>query len=369
MFKLPYIARSTSYAWSSGAPISPDLSFLNSGPAMQSPEIQKLRLRFNGVATTGAGGSFPDRTQVQVFQQVQLTDPKGIRINALGSSLRQLMQREEGNGSRDGATIAASQTTVAFDVELTISFSPARSRTPQDWRMAVSDLVNGAGKLDLNMASTNQISANVTIVSGTVQVWAEIVDGGEPTSKMRQSIIEVGMTTTDFPYAVRGLLVDAWFRAQDSDIYAATTLAAQNITSAQMMFSAYPSAVLNDIYQKQFYSVATNDDVVAGYAHNVFAMPRHAKATQLVELDVLQIQISGTLPTNGRAVIVAITKRNEQQDARRLGYKDFATAAKVLDSARVRAAPGSPPPIAGVGSTAASLPIAPITGGSQKKSG
>src|ERR1041384_4286764 len=100
-FRTPYIARSTSYVWASGATISPDLSFLNSGPPMKSPEIQKLRLRFNGVATTGAGGTFPGRTQCQVFQQVQLTDPKGIRINCLGSTVRQLMQREDGASARD----------------------------------------------------------------------------------------------------------------------------------------------------------------------------------------------------------------------------------------------------------------------------
>jgi len=366
-FRTPYIARSTSYAWASGVPISPDLSFLNSGPPMKSPEIQKLRLRFNGVATTGAGGTFPDRTQAQVFQQVQLTDPKGIRINCLGSTLRQIMQREDGDGARDGATIAASQSSVTFDVELAIPFQPKRARTPQDWRAAVSDFVNGAGKLDLNMTTATGISANVTINSGTVQVWAEIVDGGEPSAKSRLQIIETGMTTTDFPYAVRGLLVDAWFRAQDSDIYAATTLAAQNITSAQLMYSAYPSQVLDDIYLKQEDSLAPNDDVVAGYAHNVFAMPRNAKMTQLAELDVLQVQISGSLPTNARMVVVTLTKRNENQLAKALGFKDIHAVAGLLDKAKVKGSNGTNPAAVANAAMAAYLPLGALPGGSSQK--
>lgn len=352
----PYIARSTAYTWSSGSPISPDLSFLASGPPMASPEIQNLRIRVQLNLTTGGGGGVAGRAMCQAVQQVQLTDPRGVRVNCLGSSIRQIMQREFGAGAGDPADLAAGQAGASRTVELVIPFSPRRMRTAEDYRPSVTDFVNGAGKLDINMATATQINANTTINSATVEVWAEIVDGGGPKSKPRLTYYDYGQTTTDFPFPVRGLLLDAWMRARDADIDSATTLSTQNITSAQLYYSNYASELLNDIYRKQPPSLATNDDVVAGYAHNIFVSHDNLKLSQLPFLDVLQVRIDGSLPTSSRIVMAVITKRSEEAMARQLGFDSFGEAAGHLGQLQVDGDDGTRS-LASTGAMGAFLPV------------
>jgi hypothetical protein len=334
----PYLAQSTSYPWTSGTPITVDLGFLNTAPNFDAPEIRELRFSVAGTVTVAAANTFRGRAMAQFFQQTLLDDIRGNRINCLGSSIRQIQQREYGAAYTDPADIVGLQTGVAWGVQLVVSFEPRRANKPSDYRIPVIDLTGPGGKLIINTTTATGINANVTILTANVQVFAVVVDGGKPTVRSRLSWIDLGAPIQDQLYPINGLMLEFWARQSDVLIEAGTAFTAQKITSNGLYIASVQDTVLNDDYFRQLFSRNAADDWNAGLAVNVYSARNDQSLDMLGEFGSVQFKTDlSSMPAGARVVIGSITRRTREQAAQALGF----TGADAVEDATRAVAQGA----------------------------
>lgn len=316
--RAPYLARSASRSVAIGA-LSFDVSFLGQGPKMEAPEIEYFVFRYNGQINIPGGKTVVAREIAQVFQRIFVTDALGDRVNISGATARQIEQREYGTGSIDPAGAAGANATFAVDLRLTLPFAPRRLQEPDDTRIPLSDILENGGQIRAQLQSLPSGNATLVTTTGSVEVYARIVDAGEKRATSRLRYRDYVVNGQDFRYAVEGLLVDAWLSNTEANIAANTTVPTQSFLSDSLGYQSYDDTVLRREYECALQSLATNDDVIAVLAQNFYCSRKFTSQAEMFNLNLVQVRLSAA-PTAGSVLAIAsITGKSKVMTANALG--------------------------------------------------
>lgn len=362
--RAPFIVRLSSRPWAASGQIAFDVSGLTAHPPMDAPELQGLRLRYSGTVHIAAGKTMRGRVLVgNIMSRLFVNDAFGQKINMSTYSLRQWAQRILGTGFADPADIVNGGGAADFsvDVELYIPFELRKGQVPADTRCPVSDIAGQGGQLRIQTASGTLTNSDGTTGSsvnagGTLEVWGNIIDAGTRSANSRLQLVDYNVTGQDFRYSVSGLLLEMWLSEQASDIDVLTAITAQSFISSDLGYASYDSQVLNDWYRNQLFSVSAADDIlVGGVALNFFTSANFQSLMELPDLELVQLRLSTTAPTNGVVCIASITQRAPVQTAAALGVAPAALPA-IESAARTDGKDGGVPYVDG-GKSSTFLPV------------
>jgi hypothetical protein len=303
---MSYILRSRAFPFSANGRIPVDLAFLAPAQgAMKVPEISALVLRVNCLVDV-AGAALAADDQCRALDDVRVRDQGGDRIALRGIELREVQLEESGSSYADPPAlgIGLNQT---MEFTISIPLSPARAARGADFRINVAELLNG-GEILLGCPPA-AFAANGTIVSGTYEVYATIVDGMHPEAKSRATWIAYNATNAEDYYPVFGALRSAFAIAPDTT-GAASMTSIDTLDSTTLGYVAIPRTVLAEVYRQGSYSLdATVDNVTQGNCFSIVAPTRHGKQTVMPGAGRVHVRFSAAPPTNSRVVINAITDR------------------------------------------------------------
>lgn len=343
---MSYILRSRAFPFSANGRIPIDLAFLAPAQgAMKSPEIASLTLRVNCVVDV-VGAALVGEDMCRALDDVRVRDQGGDRVALRGIELREVQLEESGSTFADPPSlgIGAGQT---MEFTISIPLSPARAARSADFRINVAELLNG-GEILLGCPAA-AFAANGTILSGTYEVYAVIVDGLHPEAKSRATWIGYNATNAEDYYPVFGALRSAFAIAPDTT-GAASMTTIDTIDSTTLGYVAIPRSVLAEVYRQGAYSLdAATDNVTQGNAFSIIAPTRHGKQTTMRGAGRVHVRFSSALPTNSRVVICAITDRVASNSRAILGADLGKLAAETTSGRRLVTSLSS--------ATAARLPV------------
>lgn len=353
------VFRSKGDAWSTGKKFNVDLSFLDEARDMAYPEITELRVHFEGSVTTAGGTTFNAEDGCRLIANVQVRDGKEDRVNVQGTSLRAIDQIMYGDAFTDPAQQGAASTDTDYDMWLRVPFSPIKARSRSDFHVPLSDLING-GKIFLSLCTTNPV-ANVTVNSGTVYVYARVVDGRKPRAKSRLSWLEQATTLREERFPIGGSLYTAFMIAPNDGAASYQSWTGANydeITSLTLRYTALKREYLVDDYQAESHP-ESSDVLIAGKALPLVTPRRDQKIGGLLDVRTLHTKLGAAPPSNSYLVYGVVTDRNPELAARAAGYGSVEHyAAAVKATGRVKSPKGSHKPATGFAPTLAKrLPI------------
>lgn len=349
--------------WAPSATLPVDLNFLNPARSMSAPVIQQVRIRFKGVLATGTSGG-PARTFPQIFSQIQLSDIAGDRCNVRGSTLRVIDLIEYGDGYTDAfptPTFGVSLAGQAFEFWLRIPFRPMKCSRRNDYGLNLREFVDG-GKMQLQTNPAVLATNFVTVTSGTITVFADVVDEGIPEAKSRIIWQDQQISKTEDNYNVSGLarylVAYNGEGGENTTTKAPTGWGAQNITSKTLELSQIPDMWFKDYYKQESHpsradpgipatasAYVTEDPVLLDQAipflnldsdESISSLPQMATVHYKTDLGSL---VTANLP---QMIVCAITERSDAATARTLGGNWRSNLAK---KAYVIMADGSKRPI------------------------
>jgi hypothetical protein len=340
--------KSKPITWAASAAPSVDMTFLDEAAQMEFPEIEYLVLAFDiDVTTANDGTTFNQEDHARILAHLELHDAAGQVFSVSGVTLDLINELEYGSSWKKPATVSANTHVASFKLMLRVPFVPPKAKRPADYRKAVSDLRNG-GKILITFSGANPV-ASVTIASGTVTVWASVVDSHKPELKSRITWLEYLCQLQEDTYKVGGSL-RAIFRY---DPHAVGTAGFNTLASTLSAFSRtlnmmdVPLPIFQDAYLQESAADVTADVSIigdaffAGKAWPIRTPKRHQKTTEMISLENVHLKFSSAPNSGALIVVCAITDRDPAMSARAVGAKSPAHLASVIDQRGiVKQAPG-----------------------------
>lgn len=331
--RTPAIARSNAQTYAAGNLII-NPSFLTNLPiAMLQPEVRTLWLRIKGtIHFTGNATVKGSSMLLELVSRLLVTDASGEKVNMSGASWRQWAQRALGGAYVDPPDVVAGgggAQDITFDWYAPFPFETRRGAIPTDFRVPTADLTGAGAQITLSLsAGTLTPSANaatVTAASTTFEFYAEVVDAGHRRSPSRVRFRDIAISSDDFNYPVKGLLMDAWYSRPATDIVAGTTTSqVRNFISDGLAYLNYANTLLDVVYKSQEYSLASSDDIVGKFASNIYCSMNEQSTMELPDLNELQVKMDVAHDTGSVLVLVTVTPRTSALVANALGVSQAA---------------------------------------------
>jgi hypothetical protein len=309
-----YRSQNLAFAASSSAPIP--LAFLEPAKQKAFGVIHEILIRIQLNLTVAMGNSFLSKLAPQILTFFRLTDRAGNRVFLRGSSMRVMNQHEFGDAYTDGANLGAGAAQ-AFEFYMRVSFMPSKSRRRADYGIPVRELLDG-GTMEAFWSPANVFGANVTINSGSIECYFEVIDERTPELKSRMTYLDYDVTLQEFYYPVTGSLRWATYYSENRD-NAATPLVAQNILSNTLGLPFFPSTLFQDRHKSENWprigdsaaTILTEDVVAAGFAIPIEICRRDQKISPLIDTASLHMKTDQAIPAAvNKMIICAIQDRN-----------------------------------------------------------
>lgn len=315
-------ARSLPYAWSASGVIGVDTSFLKSYIGkMEAPEVESLIFRFTGSVTTNSVTTFVGEDACRIFSLINVKDAGGDRVNLDGVGTRLVDLMEYGSSFMDPANQAATTTNTAYNCFLRIPFGVFRGRRRADTRISVEELLSeNGGQINITTGAAVPITG-VTVNSGNLEVWAELVDAGKKEAHSRMAWYRYNAPNAEDYYAVNGSLRAAFMYATNGATtagladWSASTYA--SLDSYTLAYTAMARDLLIDEYYRESSGQArilagTSVDsfmVAAQEAYPIWMPRREQKVAHLPDVGRLHVKLGGAGPSGAQIAICAITDR------------------------------------------------------------
>ena len=314
--------RSTQEAWAASAPIPYDLAFLRRSLGMKFPTIRRMYVRVAGNQTMAAG-TLSGENAYRYLANFYLADAAGERVNLDVGHMRVAEQIEYGSGGRSDP--AALGTSAAQEVWYKVPLFPHQSRCKRaaDFNLPVSEFIDfGTLRITCNSATGNGVT-DLTINSGTVEVWCHVIDERKAELKSRYVLKQYNWTLAESYFPIDGslrLLVGSRLTAAGGyGTWSATT----QIDSKDLGYMQVPPNLLTrEYFENTLAANDTTDEVQAVTALAVFSPKWSQKTPMLPDLHTCHVLLNAA-PVAGSVVIVGVVKdRDAEVSARTLGFTD-----------------------------------------------
>jgi hypothetical protein len=341
--------------WAASKRWSVDTGFVHAAfKNFRHPVIESLNLRFTGTVEADANTIESYAHHFFLGESIKMADERGDRIDCSMRGLRIVAQQELGNRFQDPAD-QASSTNTSYEVNLPITFHPARSARPNDYLMTVAEFLES--DFIWKMASAAPFTSGI-LASGTCELQANVRENYTQDAPSRLQIIEVSAEKAEEIFSIDGALRYALLYANSTDQDLTSLATWTEVDSRTLRLSDMPTSALKYIAQhNQLDLDATNDEVTRNRVIPLVVPDFDQHFTQLYDHSGrLHVKLQAALPSGGRLLTVSVTPRSDQQTARSLGYGSVAelNAAIAAGQVEVVTAKGSKP-IAEVGLKMASL--------------
>lgn len=318
-------------AWSASGNVNPKTDFLKQARGKYKfPVVTKLMLRWQGSITMSVG-NLNGEDNARFYSQVYVGDAHGERVNVTGVALRLINMIEFKSNFVDNA---ASPTSATYEFWYALPLSPPGVKRARDFGIPLSEILE-AGEFRISFSAAAPIT-NLTINSGTLELWAYVEDQIDAELKSRCVYrTNTGVNKAEDYYQIGGALRMLALIAPNAGAAPGYQSFAtfDRITSRTLDYRRVRrTSLVQDYTLHAKPSLGSNDEFVSGTALLLVGPQMDDKTTALRMVDSLHLELDQTPPTGTQMVYCYISERDPEVSSATLGFNDPQKMAAAIDN-------------------------------------